>query len=143
MDAIQQSEKLLNATSSCDEETVAKLVEQAHQDNTSILKYDDENSLSCAILIAYYAVRKNYVMHREMPDGKDFTDLIFEPRKNCSLPAFIVELKWNKTGEKAVEQIQKKNCTDALKNYYGEVLHVGINYAEENHHTCRIERTKI
>jgi len=141
--ALQVSQNLLNATLACDEETVAKLVEQAHQDNTSILKYNDENSLSCVISIAYYAARKNYVMHREMPAGKGFADLIFEPRKNCNLPAFIVELKWNKSDEIAVEQVLKKEYTDALKNYSGDVLLVGINYDEEKHHTCKILRTKI
>lgn len=77
-------------------------MEQANQDNTSILKYNDENSISCVISIAYYAARKNYVMHREMSAGKGFADLIFEPRKNSSLPSFIVESKWNKSSEKAV-----------------------------------------
>lgn len=124
MEAIRHSEKLLNATLACDEETVAKLVEQAHQDNTSILKYNDENSLSCVISIAYYAARKNYVMHREMPAGKGFADLIFEPRKNCNLPAFIVELKWNKSDKTAVEQIWKKDNTALIKEAaYGEEEH--------------------
>ncbi len=143
MDTIHQSENLLDATLACNEETVAKLIEQAHQDNTSILKYNDENSLACVISIAYYAARKNYVIHREMPAGKGFADLIFEPRRNCSLPAFIVELKRSQSDKTAVEQIQKKDYTDALKNYIGEVLLVGINYDEENHHTCKIKRTNI
>lgn len=141
--ALQISQALLDATLACDEEMVAKLVEQAHQDNTSILKYNDENSLSCVISIAYYAARKNYVMYREMHGGKGFADLVFEPRRNCSLPAFIVELKWEESKEKALEQIHVKDYTDALKNYSGEVLLVGINYDKEKHHTCKIERTKI
>jgi len=140
--ALQISQDLLNATLACDEEMVAKLVEQAHQDNTSILKYNDENSLSCVISIAYYAARKNYVMYREMHGGKGYADLIFEPRRNCNLPAFIVELKWDESKEKAVEQIHVKDYTDALKNYSGEVLLVGINYDKDKHHTCKIERTK-
>ena len=43
--AIRSSEKLLQATLSGDEETVAELIEQAHQANASILKYNDENAL--------------------------------------------------------------------------------------------------
>lgn len=70
---------------------------RSDQDNTSIMKYNDENSLSRVISIAYYVARKNYVMHREIPAGKGFADLIFEPRKNSSLPSFIVKLKWNKS----------------------------------------------
>lgn len=140
--ALQISEELVQATLACDEIKVARLVEQAHQDNTSILKYNDENSLSCVIALAYYAARKNYVLHRETPAGKGFTDLVFEPRRNCTLPAFIVELKWGHSAEEAVEQIRNKDYTDCLKNYSGEILLVGINYDKEKHHTCKIERTK-
>lgn len=140
--ALQVSEKLVQATLACDEIKVARLVEQAHQDNTSILKYNDENSLSCVIALAYYAARKNYVLHRETPAGKGFTDLVFEPRRNCTLPAFIVELKWGHSAEEAVEQIKNKDYTDCLKNYSGEILLVGINYDKEKHHTCKIERIK-
>ena len=94
------------------------------------------------IALAYYVARKNYVLHRETPAGKGFTDLVFEPRRNCMLPAFIVELKWGHTAEEAVEQIRNKDYTDCLKNYSGEILLVGINYDKEKHHTCKIERTK-
>lgn len=140
--ALQVSEELVQATLACDEVKVAQLVEQAHQENTSILKYNDENSLSCVITLAYYAAQKNYVLHREYPAGKGFADLIFEPRKNCTLPAFIVELKWGASAEDAVQQIKKKNYTDALKNYSGEVLLVGISYDKEKHHICKIETIK-
>ncbi|MDD6824881.1 MAG: AAA family ATPase, partial [Oscillospiraceae bacterium] len=141
--SIHNSEELLNSTLAMDEEKVAKLIEQAHQDNTSILRYNDENSLSCVVSIAYYSARKNYVMYREMPAGKGFADLVFIPRKSCNLPAFIVELKQQKSSEKAIKQIFTKNYTDALKDYKGEVLLVGINYDSDKHHTCRIEKVVI
>ena len=53
--ALETSEKLLQATLSGDEQTVAELIEQAHQANASILKYNDENALSCVISLAYYS----------------------------------------------------------------------------------------
>ena len=143
VESIHNSEELLNSTLAMDEEKVAKLIEQAHQDNTSILRYNDENSLSCVVSIAYYSARKNYVMYREMPAGKGFADLVFIPRKSCNLPAFIVELKQQKSSEKAIKQIFTKNYTDALKDYKGEVLLVGINYDSDKHHTCRIEKVVI
>ena len=92
--ALETSEKLLQATLSGDEQTVAELIEQAHQANASILKYNDENALSCVISLAYYSAQKNYTLHREMPAGKGFADIVFEPNRNCNLPAMIVELKW-------------------------------------------------
>ena len=72
------------------------------------LEYNDENSLSCVISLAYYFAQKNYTLHREMPAGKGFADIVFEPKRNCNLPALIVELKWGHSAEEAVEQIKKK-----------------------------------
>lgn len=141
--ALETSERLLQATLSSDEETVAELIEQAHQANASILKYNDENALSCVISLAYYSAQKNYTLHREMPAGKGFADIVFEPNRNCDLPALIVELKWGHSAEEAVEQIKQKDYLDCLKNYSGEVLLVGVNYDKEKRHTCRIERVKV
>ena len=140
--AIHSSEKLLQATLSGDEETVAELIEQVHQANVSILKYNNENALSCVISLAYYSAQKNYTLHREMPAGKGFADIVFEPNRNCNLPALIVELKWGHSAEEAVEQIKRKDYLDCLQNYHGEVLLVGVNYDKEKHHTCKIERIK-
>ena len=138
--ALETSEKLLQATLSGDEQTVAELIEQAHQANASILKYNDENALSCVISLAYYSAQKNYTLHREMPAGKGFADIVFEPNRNCNLPALIVELKWGHSAEEAVEQIKQKDYLDCLQNYHGEVLLVGVNYDKEKDHTCKIER---
>ena len=140
--ALETSEKLLQATLSGDEQTVAELIEQAHQANASILKYNDENALSCVISLAYYSAQKNYTLHREMPAGKGFADIVFEPNRNCNLPALIVELKWGHSAEEAVEQIKRKDYLDCLQNYHGEVLLVGVNYDKEKHHTCKMERVK-
>ncbi len=93
--SINMSDELLNATLNCDEEKVAEYLDKSHSDNTSILQYNNENSLSCVISIAYYSARKNYTIHREFPAGKGFADLVFLPRSNCNMPAFIVELKYN------------------------------------------------
>ena len=138
--ALETSEKLLQATLSGDEQTVAELIEQAHQANASILKYNDENALSCVISLAYYSAQKNYTLHREMPAGKGFADIVFEPNQNCNLPALIVELKWGHSAEEAVEQIKRKDYLDCLQNYHGEILLVGVNYDKEKHHTCKMER---
>ncbi len=141
MTAIRQSNDLLRATLECDEEKVAGLIEQSHQNNTSILKYNDENSLACVISLAYYSARKSYTIYREMPAGKGFADLIFIPRKNCTSPAFIVELKRNQTADSAISQIKQKKYADCLQDYSGELLLVGISYSETTkEHSCKIEK---
>lgn len=143
MRSIRLSDELLKATLNCDEEKVAKLIEQSHQDNTSILKYNDENSLSCVLSLAYYSARKSYTIERELPAGKGFADLVFKPRSNCSSSAFIAELKYDGSAESAIEQIKNKQYTDCLKDYSGEILLVGINYDKESKkHYCKIMKTR-
>lgn len=141
MRSIKSSDELLKATLNCDEEKVAELVDKAHSDNTSIIKYNGENSLSCVISLAYYSARKTYTTERELPAGKGYADLVFLPRKNNSNPAMIVELKYDKSADGALEQIRKKQYTDCLKDYSGDILLVGINYDKDSKsHTCMIEK---
>lgn len=139
--SLKLSDELLKATLNCDEEKVAELIDKAHSENTSILKYNDENSLSCVISLAYYCARKTYTTERELPAGKGYADIVFKPRRNNSNPAIIVELKYAKTAEGAIEQIKEKQYADCLNDYTGEILLVGINYdKEEKKHTCKIEK---
>ncbi len=140
MKSITMSDELLEETLNLNEERVAEIIEQAHQDNTSILKYNDENSLACVISLAYYCARRKYVMHRELPTGKGFADLVFVPRKNNPNPAIVIELKQNKTANAAIEQIKNKQYTDSIKDYSGEIMLVGINYDSDKKHTCKIEK---
>ena len=143
MKAIQSSEKLLSATIAGDAKTVAELMEQCHQDNTSILSYNDENSLSCVISLAYYAARKDYFMIRELPTGKGYADIVFLPRKNRNVPAIVVELKWDQTADTAIQQIRQKQYTSSLAEYSGNILLVGINYdKKEKQHTCLMEEVQ-
>ncbi len=141
--ALRQSERLLTATLRGDAETVARLVEAAHDSEASIFKYNDENTLSCVISIAYYYAHGDYIFHRELPTGKGYADLVLMPRKNVVKPAIVIELKSNKTASKAIEQIKARNYTDKVAEYTGDILLVGISYdADTKQHTCNIERWK-
>ena len=138
--SLKISDELLKATLNADEEKVASLIELIHQENTSILKYNDENSLACVISLAYYTAQSKYIVHRELATGKGFADLVFIPRKNVELPAIVVELKYNRSSGAAIEQIKSKNYTEKLSQYTGEVLLVGINYDDKKGHSCSIEK---
>lgn len=139
--SLKLSDELLKATLYGNEEKVAELIDKAHSDNTSILKYNDENSLSCVISLAYYSARKTYTIERELSAGKGFADLVFRPRKNNSNPAMIVELKYDKSADSALAQIKKRQYADCLKDYSGEILLVGINYNKnDKRHNCKIEK---
>ncbi|MBR3419399.1 MAG: PD-(D/E)XK nuclease domain-containing protein, partial [Oscillospiraceae bacterium] len=139
VEAIKVSDRLLNATLTGDSDTVAKMIEKAHSENASILKYNDENALACVISIAYYSARKKYIMHRELATGKGFADIVFIPRKNIDSPAIVVELKHNQSAETAISQIKAKRYTEKIAQYTGDIVLVGINYDEQKGHSCIIE----
>ena len=140
-EAIEKSRLLLQATLDGDEEAVAKGVDAAHDENTSILSYNDENSLACVLSIAYYYAKNDYIMHRELATGKGFADIVLIPRKNVDSPAIIIELKVNKDADSAIDQIRRKEYPAKVEEYADRLLLVGINYDRETkQHTCRIEK---
>ena len=138
--AIQNSEQLMYDTLSGKEDAVAYALEQIHQDNTSILQYNDENALSYVVSLAYQAAHKDYLFVREMPAGKGFADIVLVPRRNVDKPAIVLELKYNRSAETAISQIRNKQYPDALCDYVGEVVLVGISYDKAKGHTCKIDR---
>ncbi len=150
-EAISQSEELLLATLAGDEKQVAERIEKIHEENTAILTYNNENDLSCVIILAYYQARDSYQMFRELPAGKGFADIVFLPRANGRLtsgsypyetmPAMVIELKWDHSAETAISQIKEKHYSETFHKYCGEVLLVGISYDKKTKkHSCKIER---
>jgi hypothetical protein len=142
-ETLQQSKRLLQATLNGDAEAVAHGVDSAHDENTSILSYNDENSLACVLSIAYYYARNDYVIHRELPTGKGFADLVLIPRKNVDSPAIVLELKCNKDADTAIDQIKRKNYPAKVLEYTDNLLLVGINYDRQTkQHKCHIEKAE-
>ena len=141
--SLKVSDELLQSTLNCDAERVAQLISDSHSDNTSILQYNDENSLACVLSISYYSARKDYILHRELPTGKGFADLVFIPRIGRTLPALIIELKKGHSAEEAIQQIKNNNYIHKVSEYSPEIILVGINYDEKKGHTCMIEKYEI
>ena len=140
-DTIVASRNLLAATISGNEQAVARAIDLAHDENTSILAYNDENSLACVLSVAYIWAKNEYVIHREYATGKGYADLVMIPRRNVSKPALVIELKFNHSADTAIDQIKRKEYPAKLAEYSGEILLVGINYDKETKlHTCKIER---
>jgi len=140
-DALKRSEQLLQWTLNGEEERVAEAIDRIHSDNTSILQYNDENSLACVLALAFYAAKNQYVMIRKLPTGKGFADLVLVPRRNVDMPALVLELKHNATAETAINQIKEKHYCNSLVDYVGDVILVGVNYDKQTKkHQCSIER---
>ena len=142
-DSLDASRKLLEALWAMDADVVAAGVEKAHEE-ISILQYNDENSLSCTIRLAFYYAREYYTIVRELPTGKGFADVCMIPRKwHLDKPAIVIELKWDKSAVGALEQIKEKHYGNILEDYQGNLLLVGINYNKTTKkHECVIENIK-
>jgi len=134
--------EILNATLRKDSDKVAALLELSHETYTSILEYNNENSLSCAITMAYFTAPAYYNVIRELPTGKGFADIVLIPRADSkNKPAMIIELKYDKDADTAIKQIKEKRYAGNLKGYSDEILLVGVNYDKETKkHECIIER---
>ena len=142
--AINQSEALLKATLRGDSDHVTRTLRAMHSDETSAFSYNDENSLACVLSIAYYYARNDYHIHREYPIGEGYADLVLIPRKNVSSPALVIELKYDKSTQAAISQIKARNYPQAVADYTGDILLVGINYDKKTkQHECRIEKWEI
>lgn len=139
--ALEESELLLQATLAGNATKVAEIISREHLRSASVIRYNDENALASVLSIAYYSAKKDYYIFRELPTGKGFADLVFLPRNDLTLPALIVELKWDKSAQSAIKQIRDKQYTEALADYAGKVLLVGINYDKvTKEHKCVIEQ---
>ena len=143
MRVLKASDRLLEDTLRGDARSVAEGLDRAHTEIASILTYNDENSLACAIGLAFYSAWRDYRMIREMPAGRGFADMVFLPLPSSGSPALLIELKYNKTADTAIRQIKDRQYTQALEGYAGEILLVGISYDRnrpDKPHSCVIER---
>ncbi len=139
--ALQNSMNLLNETINMNSDYVAETISHIHQENTSILKYNDENSLACVISLAYYSAKAYYNIYRELPSGKGFADVVFIPKKQVNKPPMIIELKYDKSSNSAIEQIKDKQYFSSLEEYKGNILLIGINYdTRSKKYSCEIEK---
>ena len=140
MEIIKASKKLLDATVEGNEEAVEKALDAAHTEVTNPLTYNDEHCFQSAICLAYFYANTRYTLFKELPTGKGYADLVLIPYLP-NIPAMVIELKHNKSAGSALQQIKDKNYCQALNNYKGDLLFVGVNYDEKTKkHRCKIER---
>ena len=141
MESLERSESLLNDTWEMNGKAVAEGMEAIHQETSSLLKYNDENSLTCTILMAYYSAKAYYMNPiLELPSGKGFADVVYLPKRNADCPALVVELKWKKSAGGALRQIKERGYASWIEGYTEDILLVGINYDEAKGHECVIEK---
>lgn len=144
IEALNRSEELLRNVWAMDERAVAEEIAVIHSETASMLKYNNENSLTCALLIAFYSAKAYYMNPiLELPAGKGFADVVYLPQRNVDKPALLAELKWNKSAMGAVSQIKERQYTSWIQGYTGRILLIGVNYDKKKGHTCAIEEYVI
>lgn len=143
----QKSYELLDATLDLDEHTVAECIENIHNNYTPAITYNNENSLSSVLSIAYLSTMQYYFKpKREYPTGRGFADFVYFPKPEYinEYPVLIIELKWNQDAKTAIKQIKEKKYPESLTDYTGKLLLVGINYDKKTkNHECMIEKFQL
>ena len=139
--AIGNADELLFDTIDGYADSVAEKLDVAHEAYVSILQYNNENSLSCLVTMAYTTAPAYYNIEREFPAGKGFADMVFIPRKDTvDMPAILIELKYDKSADTAIKQIKEKRYAGKLSGYADKIMLVGVNYDKTTKkHECVIE----
>lgn len=138
---IRNSDQLLEATLCMDEDAVATAIEEVHKAGSVPTFYNNEQALRSVIRVAYISCVDEFMRIEELPSGHGYADVVFFPKKTSAMPLLLIELKWNKTHEGAIRQIKNRDYPQALMDYGGEMLLVGINYdSKSKKHSCTIEK---
>jgi hypothetical protein len=138
---IQNSDQLLEATLDMDGEAVGEIIEEAHNAGCAPIFYNNEQALRSVIRFAYISSVDEFLRVEELPSGRGYADVVYIPKKGSSMPIMVVELKWNKPVESAIDQIKNRNYPQALGDYGSDILLVGVSYDDKTKkHSCRIEK---
>jgi hypothetical protein len=70
------------------------------------LNANNENALRAVIQLAYFSYKDYFLKMEELPAGRKFADIIYFPKRDTSVPALLIELKWNQFADTALEQIK-------------------------------------
>lgn len=143
----KESARMLKATLAGDTETMAQILELAHDTEVPLLNYNNETELTAVVNLVYLAARDFYRIEREDKAGKGYVDFIFYPEPDRNADCMILELKVDYTPKEAIRQIKDKKY--ALKfrgriggeqRYTGRILAVGISYDKgTKRHSCQVE----
>ena len=143
VELVRKSDQLLRDTIAGNAERVAAAIQDVHDSSYAPTFYNHEQSLRYVVKMAYISCVDQYARMEELPSGHGIADVVFLPKRRSTLPAIIVELKWNREAEGAIAQVQDRNYPKALEHFGGEVILVGISYdAGRKKHTCVIKRHK-
>lgn len=142
----KESDRMLRATLAGDTETMAEILELAHDTEIPLLSYNDETELTAVVNLVYLSARDNYRVEREDKSGVGYVDFIFYP-VNRDADGIILELKVDHSPDEAIRQIKDKKYIlrftgklGDVRKCAGRILAVGISYnKKQKKHACKVE----
>lgn len=142
----KESDRMLRATLTGDTDTMADILEFAHDTEVPLLSYNNESELTAVVNLVYLSARNAYRVEREDKSGIGYVDFIFYPEKRDA-DCIILELKVDASPDEAIKQIKDKQYALRFKGklgegpkYTGRVLAVGISYDRKlKKHVCKVE----
>lgn len=142
----KESDRMLRATLAGDTETMAEILELAHDTKIPLLSYNDETELTAVVNLVYLSARDNYRVEREDKSGVGYVDFIFYP-VNRDADGIILELKVDHSPDEAIRRIKDKKYILRFTGKLGEerkcagrILAVGISYnKKQKKHACKVE----
>ncbi len=142
------SEKMLMATKHGETKIMEEILQFAHDTESPLRYYNDEEELASIVNLVYLKARDYYRIERENKAGVGYVDFIFYPYDKAD-DAIILELKVDHTADEAIRQIEDRKYQlrfegklGETKEYTGRVLAVGIAYSKSDtskKHECRIK----
>lgn len=140
VELMRASAQLVDDVVNLREEAVAAGFAHVHDRDCSPLFYNNEQALRSVVKTALVAAVDDYARIEELPSGKGFADIAYAPRRGSMQPALLVELKWNKPVEAALDQMSDNNYPDVLRDLDVPIVLVGVTYdAKTKEHRCHIE----
>lgn len=143
----KESDRMLEATLRGDTDTMAEILEYAHDTEAPLLQYNHEAELTAVVNLVYLSARDQYHIQREDKAGKGYVDFIFYPKIDLSADCIILELKVDHSPEEAILQIRSRKYDLRFRGklgeeqkYCGRILAVGIGYDKsKKRHRCKVE----
>ncbi|MBQ9001194.1 MAG: AAA family ATPase [Eggerthellaceae bacterium] len=141
---MRESVALLDDVANMREDAVAAGIQRVHDRNCAPLFCNNEQALRSVVKTALVAAVDDYARIEELGGGRGFADVAYIPKPASQRPAFVVELKWDKPADAALDQIRERGYPEVLRNLDVPVLLVGVTYdTKTKEHACRIEALDV
>ena len=115
----------------------------------SLTFQNDMVNLKCRDDVVTLLIHLGYLAYNSgkkiafIPNEEVRQEFVYVPKLEyvTSYPVLVVELKWKKSVQTAIQQIREKKYPESLLQYTGDILIVGINYDKDSKkHECLIEQ---